>query len=129
MQDPSLAAVGVGMLLYISLLVYGITTMRSVVEKNTRVIELLILREIIPPLVGQDHRRRGCGLHAVTDLDDLRGLLGTYGVALAHAFNPNVLQLPSFHFQVVAWSISFSLPGWIPSFMLRLRRCRRHGFE
>ena len=110
-----LAAVGVGMLLYISLLVYGITTMRSVMEeKNTRVIELLISSvKSFHLLLGKIIGVGAVGFTQYLIWTICGALLGTYGVALAHAFNPNV-SLPSFHFQVVSlvYLVIFFLGGY-----------------
>ena len=65
-------AIALVVLLYTSLLMYGIITMRSVIEeKTTRTMEVLI--SSVRPFRAacrENSRRGGCGFHPVLDLDD-----------------------------------------------------------
>lgn len=108
-------AIAVGMLLYISLLVYGITTMRSVMEeKNTRVIELLISSvKSFHLLLGKIIGVGAVGFTQYLIWTVCGALVSTYGLAMAHAFNPNA-SLPTLHLHLASlvYLVIFFLGGY-----------------
>lgn len=91
-------AIAVGMLLYVTLIVYGVTTMRSVTEeKSSRVIEILVAS--VRPfhlLMGKILGVAAVGLTQYAIWAAGAGLLTAYGVGMASALGPGA-SLPPFH--------------------------------
>jgi ABC-2 type transport system permease protein len=104
------------MVLYITLAVYGLATMRSVVEeKTTRVVELLV--SSLRPfhlLTGKILGVAAVGFTQYLIWTVSGGLLSTYGATMAAAFNPGA-SLPSIHLpmSVLAYAVIFFVAGFI----------------
>ncbi len=111
-----LTAIGVGMLLYITLIIYGMTTMRSVIEeKSSRVIEILIA-SVKPQnlLAGKILGVAGVGLTQYLIWGVAGGLFAAYGGAMAKAIRPGA-SIPAIHLSPVAiiYAIVFFLAGYL----------------
>jgi len=102
-------------LLYMTLIIYGIATMRSVLEeKTTRVIELLVAS--VRPfqlMAGKILGVASVGFAQYLIWMLCAGLLATYGSAMASAFRPGT-ELPQFHvpLALLAYVIVFFLGGY-----------------
>jgi ABC-2 type transport system permease protein len=111
-----ITALVVGMLLYTTLIIYGVTTMRSVTEeKSSRVMEILIAS--VRPfylLAGKIVGVAAVGLTQYAIWATVAGLITAYGVTMASAFRPGssmpALQL---HFSVLAYMLLFFLCGYL----------------
>ena len=92
-------AIAVGMLLYVTLIVYGVTTMRSVTEeKSSRVIEILVASvRPVHLMMGKILGVAAVGLTQYAIWAVGAGLLTAYGVSTASALGASVpsLHLPS----------------------------------
>ena len=91
-------AIGLAMLLYMTLIMYGIVTMRSVLEeKTTRIVEVLI--SAVTPFQLLAGKILGVAAVAFTQYliwITTASLLGTYGGAMAAAFRPGT-SISGFH--------------------------------
>ncbi len=91
-------AIVLALLLYTTLIMYGIVTMRSVLEeKTTRIIEVLI--SAVTPFQLLAGKIVGVAAVAITQYliwITTASLLGTYGGAMAAAYSPGA-SIPSFH--------------------------------
>jgi ABC-2 type transport system permease protein len=110
-----LTAISVGMLLYITLIVYGMVTMRSVIEeKSTRIVEILIA-SVRPShlLEGKILAVAGVALTQYLIWGIVATLVGGYGTAMVQALRPGSM-LASFHVPagVIGYSIIFFLAGY-----------------
>ncbi len=109
-------AMVVGMLLYMTLIAYGMMTMRAVVEeKSTRIIEILIAS--VRPfylLAGKILGVAGAALTQYLIWAGVAVLLGTYGRALATLARPGVSP-PSFHISLALgiYAVVFFLAGYL----------------
>jgi ABC-2 type transport system permease protein len=110
-----LTAIIIGMLLYISLLVYGIATMRAVLEeKSTRVIEILVSSvQSFQLLMGKILGVAAVGFTQFLIWTITGGLLAGYGAAMARAFLPNA-SAPQIHLpvSVLIYTLVFFLSGY-----------------
>jgi ABC-2 type transport system permease protein len=93
-----LIAIVLAMLLYTTLIMYGIVTMRSVLEeKTTRIVEILV--SAVTPFQLLAGKILGVAAVAFTQYIiwiTTAALLGTYGTAVASAFSPGA-STPTFH--------------------------------
>lgn len=92
------AALAVAMVLYLTVLVYGVSTMRSVIEeKSTRVIELLVA-SVRPAylMLGKIIGVAAVGLTQYLIWGILGGLVAAYGVAVASRLSPGA-SMPDIH--------------------------------
>lgn len=110
-----LLATALAMVLYITLLTYGISTMRSILEeKSTRVVEILIA-SIRPPqlLAGKILGVAGVGLTQFLIWTLTAAALGAYGGAMAKAFRPDTSPI-QFHLPLstLAYLVVFFLGGY-----------------
>lgn len=98
------AALAVAMVLYLTVLVYGVSTMRSVIEeKSTRVIELLVASvRPVYLMLGKIIGVAAVGLTQYLIWGVLGGLIALYGTAVASMFRPGS-SLPGIH---LPWDIS-----------------------
>ena len=102
-------------ILYITLLVYGVMTMRSVLEeKTTRIVE--ILASSVKPshlLTGKILGVAGVGLTQYVIWMGAAALVSTYGVAVALAFRPGAAA-PKFHLPTsyLVYPLIFFLVGY-----------------
>jgi ABC-2 type transport system permease protein len=110
-----LAAVVVGMVLYMTLLVYGIATMRSVLEeKTTRIVEILASSaRPFQLLSGKILGVAGVGFTQYLIWTLTAVLISTYGAAVAAAFRPGA-SLPQFHIplSLLIYALVFFLAGY-----------------
>jgi ABC-2 type transport system permease protein len=92
------AALAVAMVLYLTVLVYGVSTMRSVIEeKSTRVIELLVASvRPVYLMLGKITGVAAVGLTQYLIWGALAGLVAVYGAAVAAMFRPGA-SLPGIH--------------------------------
>jgi ABC-2 type transport system permease protein len=101
------AAIVLGMLLYTTLIVYGMATMRSVMEeKSTRIIEILVASA--RPFHLLSGKILGVAAVALTQCliwATTGGLIAAYGATMASAFRPGT-SLPRFHLPL-AWAVYF----------------------
>lgn len=110
-----LVEMSIVMVLYITLLVYGVMTMRSVLEeKTTRIVE--ILASSIPPahlLTGKILGVAGVGLTQYLIWACTAGLISTYGSAMSSAFRPGAAP-PAFHLPAayLVYPVVFFLAGY-----------------
>jgi ABC-2 type transport system permease protein len=111
-----LVAIGIGMLLYITLIIYGMTTMRSVIEeKSTRIIEILIASvRPVYLMAGKILGIAGVALTQYLIWATAAALLGAYGGAMARALRPGT-SLPPIHLApaVFIYAILFFLAGYL----------------
>ena len=111
-----LTAIGVGMLLYMTLIIYGMTTMRSVIEeKSSRVIEILIASvEPRSLLAGKILGVAGVGLTQYLIWGAAGGIFVAYGGAMAQALRSGA-SIPEIHLTaaVIIYSILFFLAGYL----------------
>jgi ABC-2 type transport system permease protein len=98
------AAMGVGMLLYITMLVYGVSTMRSVIEeKSTRVIEILVASvRPVYLLAGKILGVAAVGLTQYLIWGVLAALVALYGAKMAAMIRPGA-SAPGIH---LPWSMT-----------------------
>jgi ABC-2 type transport system permease protein len=102
-------------ILYITLLVYGVMTMRSVLEeKTTRIVE--ILASSVKPahlLTGKILGVGALGLTQYLIWGCTAGLVSAYGAAMGAVFSPNA-QAPRFHLPVsfMVYPVIFFLAGY-----------------
>ena len=110
-----LVQLSIVMILYITLLVYGVMTMRSVLEeKTTRIVE--ILASSISPvhlLTGKILGVAGVGLTQYLIWMGSAALVSTYGAAVGSAFRPGAAA-PSFHLPIafLVYPVIFFLAGY-----------------
>jgi ABC-2 type transport system permease protein len=110
-----LTAIVMAMVLYLTLIVYGVMTMRSVVEeKNTRIVEVLVssLRPF-QLLMGKILGVAAVGFTQYLIWTICGGLLAGYGSAMAAAANPGA-SLPKIHLPVstLVYLVVFYLAGY-----------------
>ena len=110
-----LAAVVVGMVLYMTLLVYGLATMRSVLEeKTTRIVEILASSaRPFQLLTGKILGVAGVGFTQYLIWTLTAVLISTYGAAVAAAFRPGA-SVPQFHIplSLLIYALLFFLAGY-----------------
>ena len=110
-----LVQISIVMILYITLMVYGVMTMRSVVEeKTTRIVE--ILASSIKPshlLTGKILGIAGVGLTQYLIWVCTAGLISAYGGAAGSAFRPGAIA-PSLHLPAayLVYPLVFFLAGY-----------------
>ena len=108
-------AIVVGMILYITLIVYGVTTMRSVTEeKSSRVMEILVASvRPVHLLLGKILGVAAVGVTQYAIWGVLAGAVSAYGVTAASMFRPGA-SLPPLHIQwgVLAAMVGFFLSGY-----------------
>ncbi len=108
-------AISLAMVLYISLIVYGVMTMRSVLEeKTTRVVEILV--SSLQPhqlLMGKVLGVAAVGFTQYLIWTICGGLLAGYGSAMAAAVSPDT-PLPRIHIppSMLAYLVIFYLAGY-----------------
>ena len=108
-------AIAVAIILYGSLLMYGITTMRSIIEeKSTRMME--ILASSVDPfqlMAGKILGVAAVGLTQFLIWTVSGSLLAAYGISMARAFSPSASGL-SIHVApaLVAYAVVFFLGGY-----------------
>jgi ABC-2 type transport system permease protein len=108
-------AIGLVLLLYMSLLMYGIITMRSVLEeKTTRTMEVLI--SSVQPyqlLTGKILGVAGVAFTQFLIWIASLGLLLSYGALMAATFNP-ASSFPAIHipFSLAIWAVFFFFGGY-----------------
>ena len=113
--QSSLVQISIVMILYITLLVYGVMTMRSVVdEKTTRIVE--ILASSIKPshlLTGKILGVAGVGLTQYLIWVCTAALVSAYGAAAGSAFWPGAAA-PNFHLPTsyLVYPLVFFLAGY-----------------
>lgn len=111
-----IVSIGVAMLLYMMLLIYGVTTMRAVVEEKTsRVMEILIAS--VRPfhlMAGKILGVAGVALTQFLIWAVAAGLLAAYGGAMASTLRPGA-SLPPIHLSpaVIIYAIVFFLAGYL----------------
>ncbi len=111
-----LTAVMVATLLYATLVIYGVSTMRSVLEeKTTRIVEILV--SSVRPFQLLIGKILGVAAVAVTQYviwATAGGLVAAYGTTMASAFRPGA-SIPSFHLPVslLAYAVLFFLVGYL----------------
>jgi ABC-2 type transport system permease protein len=110
-----LTAIVMAMVLYLTLLVYGVMTMRSVIEeKNTRIVEVLVssLRPF-QLLMGKILGVAAVGFTQYIIWTVCGGLMAGYGAAMAAAINP-VATLPKIQLPVsmLVYLVVFYLAGY-----------------
>jgi ABC-2 type transport system permease protein len=111
-----MTSIAIAMLLYITLIVYGMMTMRSVVEeKSTRIIEILI-SSVRPTylLAGKIVGVAGVALTQYLIWAVAGGLLAAYGGAMASAVVPGA-SMPPIHISaaVFVYAVIFFLAGYL----------------
>jgi ABC-2 type transport system permease protein len=103
------------MILYITLLVYGVATMRSVLEeKTTRVVEILVSStRPYHLLAGKILGVAGVGFTQFLIWTATGVLISTYGAAVASAFRPGA-SVPQFHIPIslLIYAVLFFLAGY-----------------
>jgi ABC-2 type transport system permease protein len=111
-----ITALVVGMLLYTTLIIYGVTTMRSVTEeKSSRVMEILVAS--VRPfqlLAGKIVGVAAVGLTQYAIWGTVTGLMAAYGTAMAAALRPgSALPAMQPHISVLAYMLVFFLCGYM----------------
>jgi ABC-2 type transport system permease protein len=111
-----ITALVVGMLLYTTLIIYGVTTMRSVTEeKNSRVMEILVAS--VRPfhlLSGKIMGVAAVGLTQYAIWATVAGLIAAYGAAMASVFRPgSSLPALQLHLSVLAYMLVFFFCGYL----------------
>jgi ABC-2 type transport system permease protein len=110
-----MVAVAVAMVLYTTLLVYGVATMRSVLEeKTTRIVEILASSaRPFQLLTGKILGVAGVGFTQYLIWALAGALISTYGAAVAAAFRPGV-SVPEFHIplSLLIYAMLFFLAGY-----------------
>ena len=110
-----LTGFAVAMVLYVTLLVYGIATMRSVLEeKTTRIVEILASSaRPFQLLTGKILGVAGVGFTQYLIWTLTGALISTYGVAVAAAFRPGA-SLPQFHIplSLLIYAVLFFVAGY-----------------
>lgn len=114
--ESFLAAIILGMLLYVTLIIYGVATMRSVMEeKSTRIIEILVASaRPFHLLSGKILGVAAVALTQYTIWGITAGLVTAYGAAMASMVRPGA-SLPQIHLPT-AWLIylgAFFLAGYL----------------
>jgi ABC-2 type transport system permease protein len=108
-------AIVVVMVLYVTLLVYGVTTMRSVLEeKNTRVVEILASSARPSQLLtGKILGVAGVGFTQFLIWTITAVLISTYSAAVATAVRPGV-SMPQYHIplSLLIYGVLFFLAGY-----------------
>jgi ABC-2 type transport system permease protein len=108
-------AVVVVMVLYVTLLVYGVATMRSVLEeKTTRVVEILASSaRPFQMLAGKILGVAGVGFTQYLIWTITGALISAYGAAVATAVRPGV-SMPQFHIptSLLIYAVLFFLAGY-----------------
>ena len=103
------------LILYITLLVYGVATMRSVLEeKTTRVVEILASSARPSQLLtGKILGVAGVGFTQFLIWTVTAALISAYGAAIATAFRPGV-SMPHFHIplSLLMYAVLFFLAGY-----------------
>jgi ABC-2 type transport system permease protein len=113
--QSALVQLSIVMILYITLLVYGVMTMRSVLEeKTTRIVE--ILASSVRPvhlLTGKIIGVAGVGLTQYLIWMGTAALVSTYGAVVGSAFRPGAAA-PSFHLPIsyLVYPVIFFLAGY-----------------
>jgi ABC-2 type transport system permease protein len=111
-----ITAIVVGMLLYVTLIIYGVTTMRSVMEeKTTRIVEMLVAS--VRPfhlLSGKILGVAGVGLTQYLIWTVVGGLFAGYGAAMASAAGPGA-KMPRIHLplSLLVYLVIFFLAGYL----------------
>jgi ABC-2 type transport system permease protein len=102
-------AIILGMLLYTTLIIYGVATMRSVMEeKTTRIVEILVAS--VRPfslLAGKIVGVAGVALTQYLIWGVVAGFIALYGAAAASRFRPGA-TLPHIHFPLI-WIVYLAL--------------------
>jgi ABC-2 type transport system permease protein len=110
-----LVAVAVAMVLYLTLVVYGMATMRSVLEeKTTRIVEILASSaRPFQLLIGKILGVAGVGFTQYLIWTLAGALISTYGAAVAAAFRPGA-SVQQFHFplSLLIYAVLFFLAGY-----------------
>jgi ABC-2 type transport system permease protein len=110
-----LTAVAVAMVLYVTLLVYGVATMRSVLEEKTsRIVEILASSARPSQLLtGKILGVAGVGFTQYLIWTLTGALISTYGAAVATALRPGV-YVPQFHIplSLLIYAVLFFLAGY-----------------
>ena len=108
-------AFAVVMVLYITLIVYGVATMRSVLEeKTTRIVEILVSSaRPFQLLTGKILGVAGVGFTQYLIWTLTAALISTYGIAAVAAFRPGA-SMPQFHIplSLLIYSVLFFLAGY-----------------
>jgi ABC-2 type transport system permease protein len=113
--QSALVQISIVMVLYITLLVYGVMTMRSVLEeKTTRIVE--ILASSVSPLhllTGKILGVAAVGLTQYLIWMTTAALVSTYGTAVGSAFRPGAVA-PNFHLPIsyLVYPVIFFLAGY-----------------
>jgi ABC-2 type transport system permease protein len=111
-----ITAIVVGMVLYITLIIYGVTTMRSVIEeKSSRVMELLVSSvRPLSLLMGKIVGVAAVGLTQYAIWAALFGLVSAYGIAIASMVRPGA-SMPALHIPgaTLAYMAIFFLCGYL----------------
>ena len=111
-----MTAIMVATLLYATLVVYGVTTMRSVIEeKTTRIVEILV--SSLRPVQLLTGKILGVAAVALTQYliwSVTAGLIGAYGATAAAALRPGA-SMPRLHLPpgVLVYSVLFFLAGYL----------------
>lgn len=111
-----IVAVVVGMLLYVTMIVYGVTTMRSVMEeKTTRIVEMLVAS--VKPfqlLAGKILGVAGVGLTQYLIWTVVGGLFAAYSAAMVSAAGPGA-KMPKIHLptSLLIYLVIFFLVGYL----------------
>jgi ABC-2 type transport system permease protein len=109
-------AIVVGMLLYVTLIAYGMTTMRSIIEeKSTRIIEILIAS--VRPfylMAGKILGVAGVALTQYLIWAVAGAIIAAYGGAMAGILRPGA-SLPPFHWSsaLAIYAVVFFLAGYL----------------
>src|SRR5579863_1338790 len=111
-----ITALVVGMLLYTTLIIYGVTTMRSVTEeKSSRVMEILVAS--VRPfhlLAGKILGVAAVGLTQYEIWGTVAGAIAAYGAAMASAFHRGGSAPPlQIHLSVLVYMLVFFLCGYL----------------
>jgi len=111
-----LTAIIAGMLLYTTLVIYGVATMRSVMEeKSTRIVEILVAS--VRPFYLLSGKILGVAAVALTQYliwATAAGLLTGYGMAMASSARPGA-SMPKIHipWSLLAYMVIFFLAGYL----------------
>ena len=111
-----ITALVVGMLLYTTLIIYGVTTMRSVTEeKSSRVMEILVAS--VRPfhlLTGKILGVAAVGVTQYAIWATVSGIIAAYGVTMASAFRPgSSMPALQIHTSVLAYMLVFFFCGYL----------------
>jgi ABC-2 type transport system permease protein len=115
-EQMFITAIVSGMLLYVTLVIYGVATMRSVMEeKTTRIIEMLVAS--VKPfylLSGKILGVAGVALTQYLIWTAAGALVAAYGATMASAFRPDA-KMPKIHLpaSLLVYLVVFFLAGYI----------------